>query len=109
MTLLAAVVLLPVLAVTAFLTLGSGGSADHPASPRPTHSTPVEAAEPAAPTWGAYVPPRQVRPSHRTYVRRDAPPPRTRPAHPAPARVCPTSLRRWPWLWEMCKHNQTGR
>jgi hypothetical protein len=101
-----------VLLVTGFMTLGGGGS-DERGAPGPVSRSPVEAAAPPAPTWGAYVPPRHVKPSPVPARRRaGSAPTRSRSAHaskrPSTTATCPPSLKRWTWVWEMCKHGQSG-
>ncbi|MGH3380474.1 MAG: hypothetical protein ACRDP6_37635 [Actinoallomurus sp.] len=100
-----------VLLVTGFMTLG-GGPDEHGA-PGSVRRSPVEAAAPPAPTWSSYVSPRHAKPSPVPARPRTASnPPRPRPTHestrPSSTVTCPPSLKRWTWVWEMCKRNQSG-
>jgi hypothetical protein len=106
------------LVITGFVTL-SGGPEKKEARPGPVSSRPAEAAEPPAPTWDAYIPPRQARST--TAVVSPSPTqaakptsPRTRPARPAarpsPTSTCPATLKKskWEWVYEMCRRKQNG-
>jgi hypothetical protein len=101
-----------VLLVTGVMALGGGS--DRRTTPGRPVSPPVEAGARPAPTWGSYVPPRgatTVRVPDRT--RTVAPSPRPRPTHaassrPSPSTTCPTSLRKWSWMWQMCRRKQNG-
>jgi hypothetical protein len=84
-----------------------GGSGKSPASGggRPSQR-PAEAAAPPAPTWGAYVPPRRTRPTAvSARPRTVSVAPRTKPTHasPRPTVSCPPTLKKWTWVWEMCR------
>lgn len=91
-----------------------GGTPDRhgpPGRARPSH--PAEAAVPPTPTWGAYVPPREA--GSDPVVARPrvlSVPPSASPTHAAPRSspgvTCPPSLKRWTWLWEVCKRKQNG-
>lgn len=108
---LAGTLAVAVLLVTGLLSLGD---AEHPArAPRPAGRSPVEVAAPPAPTWGAYVPPRSARPTRvaalpRTVAPRTKPPARTGSARPRSSVMCPPSLKKWSWVWEMCRHRANG-
>lgn len=111
-TLLAGVFAAAVLVVGGLVTLG-GGSSTARTPGRASHRPPAEAALPSAPTWGAYVPPRKTKPPPALARPRIASiPPRPRTSHAAPrsspSLTCPPSLRKWTWLWEMCKRKQNG-
>jgi hypothetical protein len=100
-----------VLLVTGFVTLGGGPGKS--GTPGPASRSPVEAAVPSAPTWGAYVPPRQAKPTPvPAHPRTVSLPPRSRPAHPSahPSATvtCPPTVKKWMWVWEMCKHKPNG-
>ena len=107
---LAAVVLL----VGGLVAWGGGAPDRHgtPGRARPSH--PPQAAVPPVPTWGAYVPPRKVGGPARVPAspRVLSVPPRRHPAHAAPRSspsvTCPPRLKRWTWLWEVCKRKQNG-
>ncbi|WP_345458489.1 hypothetical protein [Actinoallomurus oryzae] len=96
--------------LVAGLTLG-GGSHEPAARARPGRS-PAEAAPPV-PTWGAYVPPRRSGPTPVparplvTSVPSRTPATHT-PSRSNPATACPTSLRKWPWIWEVCRRKPNG-
>jgi hypothetical protein len=97
--------------VAGLLSLGGGEGPDR--SPRPAGRSPVEAAAPPAPTWGAYVPPRPARPTRvaaipRTVVPRTRPPARAGSPRPSSSVTCPPSLKKWSWMWEMCRHRPNG-
>lgn len=121
MTLAVGAVVALVLVVAGFMTLG--GDPRKRATPglRTTvNHRPVEAAAspaPPAPTWGAYVPPRKTRPVAVHALTRTVPvpvpvPPRPRPPRTAPRPVtaftCPPRLKKWIWVWEVCKRRQHG-
>jgi hypothetical protein len=96
-----------VLLVTGFVTLG-GGPQKSGALGRVSRS-PVEAAVPRAPTWGAYVPPRHAEPTPvPAHPRTVSVPPRPRHArrssNPSSTATCPPSLKKWTWVWEVCKY-----
>lgn len=101
-----------VLLVTGFMTLG--GDPAKGGAPDPASRSPVEAAAPPAPpTWGAYVPPRPAKPTPvparpRTASVPPHPPPTHGSARPTSTVTCPPTLKKWTWVWEMCKHKQTG-
>jgi hypothetical protein len=107
MALAAGVVALIGLVVGGSLTMGGGSSSGHTAVGRPPRH-PVEAVVPPAPTWGAYVPPRRTRSTSvpaQPYVA--SVPPRPKPTHATPrptsTATCPPTLKKWSWVWEMCK------
>jgi hypothetical protein len=106
------------LVITGFVTLG-GEPEKKEARPRPVSSGPAEAAVPPAPTWGAYIPPRQARST--TAVVSPSPTqaakptsPRSRPARPSTrpssSSTCPATLKKsqWGWVYEMCRRKQNG-
>jgi hypothetical protein len=93
------------------VTLDGDGSGKAPVSAGRPGRRPAEAAAPPAPTWGAYVPPRKARPGTVTARPRTVfASPRVKPTHasPRPAVTCPPTLRKWTWLWEMCRRKQNG-
>lgn len=90
---------------------GHGASNGHGPRGRARASRPVRAAVPPTPSRGAYPPSREtVRMPAGTRVL--SVPPSTPPAHAAPRSspsvTCPPVLKRWTWLWEVCKHQQNG-
>jgi hypothetical protein len=107
MMLLAGAVVVPALTVGGLLTLGGGsGKVSSSSPPAPKNHAPVEAAVPPAPTFGAYVPPRRVKASHPAESRKNATSSthRKKPgSHPSATATCPASLKRWPWMWELCR------
>jgi hypothetical protein len=96
--------------LVAMLTAGGGSSRDAAAHPRPSRS-PVEAAPPA-PAWGTYVPPRPEPtpvPARPLVTSVPSHPRATHaPSHSSPATACPTSLKKWPWVWEVCRRRSNG-
>jgi hypothetical protein len=109
MALATGAVVLAGLLIAGTMTLG-GGLAKHTASGRPSQR-PVEAAAPPAPTWGAYVPPRETKPTPvpaRPYIASVSPRPKHTSPRPTSTVTCPPTLKKWPWVWEMCKRKQSG-
>lgn len=109
-TLLAGAIALTGLLV-AGLTVGGGSHGHVAAHARPSHRA-VEAAPPD-PTWGAYVPPRRPEPTPvpaRPLVTSEPTSPRAThaPSRSSQATACPTSLKKWPWAWEVCRHKSNG-
>jgi hypothetical protein len=105
------------LVITGFVTLGGGSPPKKTeARPGPATSGPAEAAMPPAPTWGAYVPPRQARSTTAVASPSPTPPakptsPRSRPARPSarPSSTCPANLKKtkWGWVYDMCRRKQS--
>lgn len=87
--------------------LGGGDPGKPPTRPtvRPSQP-PVEAAAPPAPIWGTYVPPRTTTATAQPARPRTAPAtPRAKPKHasPRPTTSCPPTLKKWTWVWQMCR------
>jgi hypothetical protein len=103
------------LVIAGSMMLGGGGPQEK-AVPGPVSSRPAEAAAPPAPTWGAYVPPRQARSTTAVVSPSKTAPasPRPRPSRavtrPSPTTSCPANLKntKWQWVWEACKRKQNG-
>lgn len=111
MALLTGTVAVVALLVVGVMTLGDESAEE--TRPSPVDHSPMEAAVPAPPTWGAYVPPRHAKPTPMVVKPHVASlPPRPRPTHssarPSPAITCPPNLKKWMWAWQMCKRRQSG-
>jgi hypothetical protein len=108
MALGAGVVVLAGVLILAVTVSGGSGGASAPAG-RPSQR-PAEAAAPPAPTWGTYVPPRKAKATKVATVRprTTSAAPRAKPAHasPRPSASCPPTLKKWTWVWEMCRRKQ---
>jgi hypothetical protein len=92
------------------VTLGGGGPKRAPAPGARPSQRPAEAAAPPAPTWGAYVPPRKAKATKVATVRprTTSGAPHAKPVHasPRPSASCPPTLKKWTWVWEMCRRKQ---
>jgi hypothetical protein len=122
-TLLAVLVVVPVLIVGGILAV-RGGKSDLPrhraaAATPSAHDHDSETVEGVQRASGEIIASRNVRsgpkPNSATsatpHASHSASPRPRRPrttAPPTPSTKCPTELRKWPWMWDLCKHRRGG-
>ncbi len=115
MLLLGGAVIIPALVIIGAFVLGTGRGADRAsAEPVPTHRNTVRVPDLPERTWGRLIPYRRPRPTPTpgptTSMRSH---PTTRPRSTAtgrsPAPACPPSMKRWPWMWQLCKRRHGER
>jgi hypothetical protein len=123
-TLIAVLIVVPALVIGGLLAISGGGNGDRPrtrvaaatpSSGQPDDSNTVERAER---TWGEIVTSRSVRSTPKPSAKSSAPgasqstspgPGRTRsPAPSSSGSKCPPELKKWPWMWDLCKHRRGG-
>lgn len=113
--LLSGVVMVPVLVVGGVLALGAGGGTDRAtADPVPTHQKTVRVPDLPERTWGQLIPHRRPKPASSATAVRSRTTPRPHPTATTGARspaatTCPPSMKRWPWMWQLCKRRQGDR
>ncbi|GAA4637964.1 hypothetical protein GCM10023196_093850 [Actinoallomurus vinaceus] len=120
-TLVAVLIAVPALLVGGLLVLDGGGKGDRSqhrtaaAAPSARQSD-TSAMDRAQRTWGEFVASRSERPASAS---KSAPPrasqsttPHSRPAPttaaPSTGTRCPPELKKWPWMWDLCKHRRGG-
>lgn len=119
--LLGGVVIVPMLVVGGVFALGAGGGTERAtADPVPTHQRSARVPDLPERTWGQLIPhrrPRTTTPTGRGARSAAARPhtsTRARPiapigGRPPAAKTCPPSLKRWPWMWQLCKRRHGQR
>ncbi|MEV0406395.1 hypothetical protein [Actinoallomurus sp. NPDC050550] len=117
-TLIAVLIAVPALLVGGLFTLHGDGKDDGP-QPRTAAAAPSarqhdpSAIDRAERTWGEFVASRSERPASRSASGAPRVPqsPHSRPAPttgPPTGTRCPPELKKWPWMWELCKHRRGG-
>ncbi|GAB3987081.1 hypothetical protein GCM10029978_104350 [Actinoallomurus acanthiterrae] len=116
-TLIAVLIAVPALLIGGLVVLHGGGKGDRPppraaaAAPSARQSDPSEI-DRAQRTWGEFVASRSERPASKPDpgAPRATQSPRSRPAPTTgpPSTRCPPELKKWPWMWELCKHRRGG-
>ncbi|WP_433180857.1 hypothetical protein [Actinoallomurus sp. CA-150999] len=118
-TLIAVLIAVPALLIGGLVVLHGGGKGDRPpsrtaaAAPSARQSDP-SAIDRAQRTWGEFVASRSERPASKSASGAPRAPqsPHSRPAptagQPSSGTRCPPELKKWPWMWELCKHRRGG-
>jgi hypothetical protein len=117
-TLIAVLIAVPALLIGGLVVLHGGGKGDRPpprtaaAAPSARQSDP-STVDRAQRTWGEFVASRSERPASKSGSAPRAPQsPLSRPApttgQPSTGSRCPPELKKWPWMWELCKHRRGG-
>jgi hypothetical protein len=114
MLLLGGVVTVPALVIGGAFVLGTGRSGDRAsAEPVPTHRHTVRIPDLPERTWGRLIPHRRPRPTPTPAPTTAAVPHSTTRPHPTATgrseNGCPPSMKRWPWMWQLCKRRHGER
>jgi hypothetical protein len=127
-TLIAVLIIVPAFLIGGLFAIRSGGHGDHP-QPQAAAATPSAREHEDSGTvrrteraFGEIVASRSVRPSAKSDSSasstsspkatrgshsRSRPTPSTRPS-PSVSTKCPPELKKWPWMWELCKRRRGG-
>jgi hypothetical protein len=124
MALAAVLIVVPSLIIGGLFAIRGGGNGDRPrtqaAAATPSAGRPDDpnTVERAKRTWGEIVTSRSVRSTPKPSAKSSSPgasqstsprPPRTHtPGPPFSGTKCPPELKKWPWMWDLCKHRRGG-
>lgn len=122
LTLIAVLIVVPAFVIGGLFAISGGGNGDRPrtraaaATPSARQPDDSNAVKRAERTWGEIVTSRSVRPTSKkpsatssALGASQSTSPRHRNRTPAPSSSgskCPPELKKWPWMWDLCKHRR---